>query len=100
ERNVYLQAELLASRGTFARVATVFLDQDPSMADLLQLVPERVVTVVPLFVADGWHVGQSIPAELELDGPETRRGGRVVRYAGPVGTHPEVADVILALAAE
>ena len=49
---------------------------------------------------NGWHVGQTIPDELALDGAETRKGGRTVRYTEPVGTHPSVADVIARLAAE
>ena len=79
---------------------TLFLEQDPNIRDLLALRSAPAITIVPLFIADGWHVGQSIPADLSLDGPETRRGGRVVRYARAVGTHPFVTDVILELANE
>ncbi|MFN8507445.1 MAG: CbiX/SirB N-terminal domain-containing protein, partial [Dehalococcoidia bacterium] len=100
ERNVYLQAELLAATGRFAEVVTIFLEQEPHMSRVLELTAAERVIVVPLFIADGWHVGESIPSDLALDGPETRRDGRVLRYARAVGTHPAVADVILDLAGE
>ncbi len=94
------KAELLAASGRFAEVVTVFLEQEPHMSRVLDLTAAERVIVVPLFIADGWHVGESIPADLALEGPETRRDGRVLRYARAVGTHPAVADVILDLAGE
>jgi sirohydrochlorin cobaltochelatase len=84
--------------GAFGEVVTVFLDQEPNMRDVLALTTCETVVIVPLFIADGWHVGETIPEDLALDGPETRREGRRVRYAGAVGTHPSVVDVILELA--
>jgi sirohydrochlorin cobaltochelatase len=100
ERNVFLQAEFVRERGRFPEVTTVFLDQQPNMRDIFALTSAPAVVVVPLFVADGWHVGETIPEDLSLDGVETRRDGRVLRYAGAVGTHPSVVDVIIELAQE
>jgi len=98
ERNVYEQAERARALGPFEEVVTVFLDQEPNMREVFTLTRAETVVMVPLFVADGWHVGQTIPEDLALDGPETRRAGRRLRYAGAVGTHPSVVDVILELA--
>lgn len=98
EKNVYAMVNRIAAMNVFAEVGAIFLDQEPGMLNLLQQFSTPTVVVVPFFVADGWHVGQTIPADLALDGAETRRDGRVVRYARPVGTHPAVADVISALA--
>jgi len=100
ERNVFAQAEALRATSEFAEVEAVFLDQEPSMHDVLDIMHTEQVFVVPLFIADGWHVGQTIPEDLALDGPETRRGDRLLRYAGAAGTHPAVADVITILACE
>jgi sirohydrochlorin cobaltochelatase len=100
ERNVYLQSERVAAMNVFPEVATIFLEQEPNMRDVFQLVKSESVVVVPLFVADGWHVGETIPEDLALDGAETRRDGRRLVYAGAAGTHPMVADVILELAEE
>ena len=68
------------------------------MLNLLREFRTQTVVVVPFFIAEGWHVGQTIPEDLALEGAETRRGGRIVRYAAPVGTHPQTADVIERLA--
>jgi sirohydrochlorin cobaltochelatase len=100
EKNVFRMADLVRSRGLFSEVAAVFLDQEPNMLQVLDILASRVVVVVPLFIGDGWHVGQTIPEDLALDGPETRREGRVVRYTPPAGTHPSMAGVILELARE
>ena len=100
ERNIYRMAELVKARGLFADVQAVFLDQEPNMLDMLDLLRTPTVVVVPLFIADGWHVGQTIPDDLALEGAETRKGGRTVRYAGPVGTHDSLASVVLELAGE
>ena len=98
ERNVIAMAERVRSMGRFAEAGAVFLDQEPGMLGLLETFAAGTVVVVPLFIADGWHVGQTIPEDLALDGAETRRGGRIVRYARPVGTHASVANVIETLA--
>ena len=80
--------------GEFAEAVTVFMDQSPGMDEVFAITSAPEVVVVPVFVADGWHAGQTIPDELGgLTG-----GGRRLRYAAAVGTHPSVADVILELA--
>lgn len=100
ERNIYQQTEYVGETGAFAEVTTIFLDQEPDMRGVFEMVQAETVVVVPLFVADGWHVGETIPEDMALDGVETRRGGRRLRYARAVGTHPAVADVISELAHE
>ncbi|MCC7363341.1 MAG: hypothetical protein IT303_03130 [Dehalococcoidia bacterium] len=100
ERNVYARTADVAAIGGFAEVTTVFLDQEPNMRDVFARTAAETVVLVPLFIADGWHVGETIPEDLALDGPETRRGGRRLRYAGAAGTHPAMVDVISELAAE
>lgn len=100
EKNIYAMADCVRSTGRFAEAGAVFLDQEPGMLEMLEIFRARTVVVVPLFIADGWHVGQTIPADLSLDGAETRMGGRTVRYTPPVGTHPSVANVIARLASD
>jgi sirohydrochlorin cobaltochelatase len=100
ERHVFEQAERVRRMGRFAEVTTVFLDQEPNMREVFSRVEAETVVMVPLFIADGWHVGETIPEDLALDGAVTRRNGRRLRYAAAVGTHPSVADVICELAAE
>lgn len=100
EANVYLQAQFVEEYRVFPEVAAVFLEQEPNMRDAFALFAAQTVVMVPLFVADGWHVGSSIPDELALSGCELRADGRRLRYAAAAGTHPAVADVILELAEE
>jgi sirohydrochlorin cobaltochelatase len=98
ERNIYAMADRVAATGRFAEAGAVFLDQEPGMTGMLEIFAAETVVVVPLFIADGWHVGQTIPEELALEGAETRKGGRTVRYTQAVGTHASLADVIARLA--
>jgi sirohydrochlorin cobaltochelatase len=100
EKNVFAHAKRVEEKGIFPEVVTVFLDQEPDMQDVMDMTTAPRVVMVPLFIADGWHVGETIPEDLALDGPETRRGGRKLCYAGAVGTHASVADVIEELVRE
>lgn len=100
ERNVYAQTDHVRALEPAREITTVFIDQEPFMDTVFDRVEAETVVMVPLFIADGWHVGETIPEDMALDGVETRRGGRNLRYAAAVGTHPAVADVLLELANE
>ena len=94
ERNVYSLAEEVAAIGKFPEVTTVFVDQEPNMRDVFDLVSSDSVVMVPLFVADGWHVGETIPGDMSLEAPQSHDAGKRLRYAAAVGTHPAVADMV------
>lgn len=96
QANVYQQTEYVRRLGAFPEVVTVFLEQQPGMLDVFDLTAAPEVVIVPLFIADGWHAGETIPEDLG----GLREDGRRLRYAGAVGTHPNVVDVILELAGE
>lgn len=98
ERNVFFQAGLVAKMGHFAAVAAVFLEQEPNMRDVFQRLDTREIVMVPLFVAEGWHVGVSIPMDMAIGAGELRREDRTLRFAAPVGTHPLLAGLINDLA--
>lgn len=84
-------AERLAGVGPFEEVLPALLNGEPSVADALQSVPAGRVVVVPLFVSDGYFVGTALPDRVESCRPE----GVTVEYAGPIGTHEEMTDVIV-----
>lgn len=88
----YAQAERIRDAGEFAEVATVFLDQEPSMLRVFEFVRAERAVIVPFFVADGWHAGQTIPAELRA----LEEAHRLV-YARAAGTHSIVTEIILEL---
>ncbi len=98
--NTLLQAEAVRFLGVFREATAAFIDQDPNMRDIFAMTATRDIIMVPLFIADGWHVGQTIPDDMHLDGAATIRDGRSLRFAHAVGTHPAVTDVILELITE
>jgi sirohydrochlorin cobaltochelatase len=82
----------------YGQVDFAFLDEDPRLNDVVADIDVRHVVLVPFLLADGWHTGETIPRDLGLAGPRTERDGRVLWYAKPVGTLPEVADVVVEIA--
>lgn len=84
----------LARKSSFHRVTCCFLDQDPRMLAVLESLDARRAVLVPFFMAEGWHVGQTIPRDLNLEAGRSRVGGTEVLFTDPVGTHPAVARVV------
>lgn len=101
---IYRVTEEAGDAGIFATVRAGFLDQPPDVGDVLGTMPERRMVLVPLFVAEGWHTQETIPDDLGINRPAvsavTERDGRTIFYAAPVGTFPEVAEIILQRARE
>lgn len=94
ERNIYRQAGRVQEKHEFAEVTTVFIDQEPTMDKVFDMVKAERIVMVPLFVADGWHVEETIPEDMGMEGNQLRNNGRTLIYAKAVGTHPGVADII------
>lgn len=101
---IYRVTESAREAGIFGRVETGFLDQDPGVGEVLSGMADRRVVLVPFFVAEGWHTQETIPDDLGINrpavAPVTELDGRLVHYAAPVGTFPEVAQIILQRARE
>ncbi len=96
--------------GGYGEVHAAFLEEAPRIADFAGLTTRRNVVVVPFFISEGPHSQVDIP--VALGEPETlvrerldqgragwrnptERQGKRIWYAGPVGTDPVVAEVIL-----
>lgn len=92
---VYEHAERIRQSGGFDEVVECFWKEEPSMRHVLDTVESEEVCVVPAFISEGYFTQQVIPRELGLDGPVTFKDGKIVRYAGPLGTFEKMADVIL-----
>ncbi len=94
---VYEHAERIRERfgDEFDEVVECFWKEEPSMRHVLDTVESDEVYVVPAFISEGYFTQQVIPRELGLEGPVTKKGNKVVRYAGPLGTFEQMADVIL-----
>ena len=101
---IYRVTEEARAAGLFGHVQTGFLDQPPEVGEVLAEMEERKIVLVPFFVAEGWHTQETIPDDLGINrpavSPVTERDGRSIYYAPPVGTFPEVAEIVLQRARE
>jgi len=92
---VYEHARRIREDGDFDEVVECFWKEEPAMRHVLDTVESEEVYVVPAFISEGYFTQQVIPRELGLDGPVTRKGDKLVHYAGPLGTFEGMPDVIL-----
>ncbi|GAA4008420.1 DR2241 family protein [Deinococcus rubellus] len=105
---VYAYADLLRQRGLFDEVVEGYWKEEPSLRQVLKTVRYTDVTVIPMFISEGYFTETVIPRELGLghQGPVPPQGvarvigGRTVRYTLPYGVHPRMSEVILARARE
>ncbi len=70
------------------------------MTEVFESVESEVIYVVPNFISEGYFCQQVLPRELRLNGPVTRRDGRVIFYCDPVGVHPNMTRLLLQRADE
>jgi sirohydrochlorin cobaltochelatase len=92
---VYEHAARIRRTGEFDEVVECFWKEEPSMRHVLDTVESEDVYIVPAFISEGYFTQQVIPREFGLEGPVTRKGAKIVHYAGPLGTFEGMADVIL-----
>jgi sirohydrochlorin cobaltochelatase len=92
---VYEHAARIRETGEFDEVVECFWKEEPSMRHVLDTVESEEVFVVPAFISEGYFTQQVIPREFGLTGPVTSKGGKTIRYAGPLGTFAGMPDVIL-----
>jgi sirohydrochlorin cobaltochelatase len=101
---IYRVAEEARAMGLFGRVEAGFLDQEPAVGTVLSGIGAAEVVLVPFFVAEGWHTQETIPDDLGINRPAvaalTERDGRRIWYTAPVGTFPEIAEIVLQRARE
>ena len=83
-------AARIAAANRFAEVATAFLDETPSPAEALAGLSAPHCIAVGLFAERSLHGEDDVPRLLGT--------GSSVAYAGPIGTAPAFADVIVARA--
>ncbi len=97
---IYQNAERIRERGIYDLVEVGFLDQDPEIGQVVRTVDAENVILIPVFIAEGWHTRETIPEDLGLTGEVTVREDRKIFYGAPVGTHPSMANLIMARARE
>lgn len=97
---VRAHARVLTEDGHWDEVLVAFWKEEPSLSRALDGCTATDVTVVPVFMSEGYFTSEVIPAEMGLDGPLTRREGRTIRCTRPVGVHPALAEVVVERALE
>lgn len=110
-RAIEWHAERIRRLGRYAEVHSVFLEETPRIADACAISRSPNLVVVPFFISEGLHTAEDIPvllgereqtvrdrraAGLPPWRNPTSRDGKRIWYAGPAGTDPLVADVVLA----
>ncbi len=97
---IYLNADRIRERGIYDLVEVGFLDQEPEIGEVVANVEAENVILIPVFIAEGWHTRETIPEDLGLSGEVTVREDKTIFYGAPVGTHPSMANLIVARARE
>jgi len=105
---VYRYAELIRERGLYDEVVEGYWKEEPSLRQVLKTTRSTDVTVIPMFISEGYFTQTVIPRELGLghqgpvppEGVARVLGGKTVRYTLPYGVHPDMSEVILARARE
>jgi len=109
-KSIERQVERIGALNLYAGVHGVFLDEEPRLGECYGMAQTRNIVLVPYFISDGLHTQQDIP--VMLGEPErivrqrlhdaqppwrnpTERKGKLVWYASSVGSHPQIAEVIL-----
>ncbi len=96
------QLLLTHQENSFDDVSAAFLElAEPSIPDGIAAAIERgadEVTVLPYFLSAGRHVTQDIPAEV--DKACRQKPDAVIRIAPYIGRAPEMAEIVLRLAAD
>lgn len=91
-------AAALRARGPWIDTACAFMKQEPLLARALERVAARQVVIVPVFAGRGYYTDVLIPRVMGLDGPLTRRDGRVLRLTAPVGCDARIPHLMAARA--
>jgi sirohydrochlorin cobaltochelatase len=104
------QADLIRAQNLYAGVHAVFLEEAPKVRECFYLAETRHIVVVPFFISEGMHTQEDIPVmlgdskrivqqRLGMRQPPwrnpTERNGKLIWYGSVVGTHPDIANVIL-----
>jgi len=102
---VYQHAAEFRRRKMFPDVREAFWKQSPHVKQVLSGLTASRVFIVPLFISEGYFSEEVIPRELGFRGQEQdawsralRRGGQMLYYCKPLGTHDRMTEVLLARA--
>ena len=104
------QVELIRAKNQYAEVHSVYMEEDPRIADCYTRSKSSTIVMVPFFISDGLHSYEDIP--MMLGEPErlvkqrlaagqptwrnpSEKKGKLLWYAPSIGNEPHIPDVIL-----
>jgi len=96
---LYDHAAAVASRKTFARVATACLEEAPLLGDALQELRAHPVVVVGFFAGEGMHMRDDVPNAIAAERAARGPDGAPVWLQGSVADDPSICAIIAAQAA-
>lgn len=92
---VWRYVDVLRARGIADEITACFWKEQPSFHEVLASIQADDITVVPVFTAQGYFTRSVIPAEMALNGHETQRNGRMIRYGATLGEHHDLQGIVL-----
>ncbi len=104
-RSVDRHSAELRRRAIFGEVLECFYREPTFAREIWSKTTADEIFVIPMFISEGYFTQEVVPRELGLRANGKceydyvcRRGGRTLCYGRPVGTHPSMTDVVLAVA--
>jgi sirohydrochlorin cobaltochelatase len=97
---VWPYVDQLRAWGVADEITACFWKEQPAFNQALDAIIADHVVVVPVFTAQGYFSKTVIPTEMGLDGPITKRDGRIIHYTPTLGEHPAMRDAVQRLVAE
>jgi sirohydrochlorin cobaltochelatase len=91
---IWQYVDALRSLGAADEITAAFWKELPSFHTVLRTLTADDITIVPVFMANGYFTQTVIPAEMGLAGEITQRDSRLIRYAPPIGTHPRIRAIV------
>lgn len=88
-------ASVIRQTGNFGAVHCAYWKEEPSFRQVVPMIEQPEVFVVPHFISEGYFTREIIPRELELTGKTTLRNSRQFHYCDPVGIHPSMTTLLL-----
>lgn len=91
-------AARVAERSAVRTIHIAFLDQAPTLEDVVAGLAGRTLIVAGLFAADGRHADEDVRRRLGFVAGAfraVRPDGRRVLYTGAIGADPAVADLVI-----
>jgi sirohydrochlorin cobaltochelatase len=101
---VFQHAAELRRRRLFREVREAFWKQEPKLSDVVASLTAATNFIVPVFISEGYFSERIIPKAMgfQVDEPDYCRvlscGARVLTYCRPLGSHPQMTEVLLARA--